>query len=110
MLFRSRIDLGASLLCCAALLSEIYLVYHRGFHPTGIRLFPAVFAGSFVVYLMVGILARTKPVDVGSPGAPILPTECPRVPGASRKEWEIRDVANLAENKKERECDHLRQS
>lgn len=52
-----RIDMAASVVCCAAVISEIHLVY-RGYHPTAIRAIPAILTVSFFVALILRTIRK----------------------------------------------------
>ncbi|MCX5636184.1 MAG: DUF2334 domain-containing protein [Planctomycetota bacterium] len=50
--WRRCIDVAASVVFVISITSEIYLVY-RGYHPTGIRIIPAIFTASFLIAFIV---------------------------------------------------------
>ena len=58
-----RIDVVAAVLCCAAILSETYLVY-RGYHPTGIRAIPGILTVSFLIALMLKAIRKSEASNV----------------------------------------------
>ncbi len=52
-----RIDIVASALCCAAVISEIHLL-HRGYHPTAVRAIPAILTVSFLIALVLRTIRK----------------------------------------------------